>query len=59
MKNYRPITTIYVLAKMIEKLFHKRMMDFIHEFNVINSDQFGFFLDHNTSDALLEFFDNT
>ena len=57
-KNYRPITTLPVLAKLFEKLAHKRMMNFINKFKIINRNQFGFIANHNTSDALLEFLDN-
>ena len=58
LKNYRPISTLLVLAKVFENLMRKRMMDFINSFNILNSNQFGLIPDHNTSDALLEFLDN-
>ena len=58
MKNYRPITTLPVLAKLFEKLAHKRMMNFISKFKLLNRNQFGFIASHNTADALLEFLDN-
>jgi len=56
-KNYRHITTLPVLAKHLEKLAHKIMMNFINKFKMINGNQFGFIANHNTSDALLEFLD--
>ena len=34
------------------------MMDIINKLKNLNSNQFGFIPDHNTSDALLEFLDN-
>ena len=34
------------------------MMDYIDKFNIVNSNQFGYISDHNTSDALLGFIDN-
>ena len=40
--NYRPITTLRVLAKGFEKLAHKRMMRFRNRFNLIKTNQFGF-----------------
>ena len=58
MKNYRPDTTLPVLAKVFEELMHKRIIDFINKFNILNSDQFVLIPDHNTSNALLEFLDN-
>ena len=42
MANYRPITTLPVLAKIFEKLVHKRMMCFIKRFNLLNTNHFGF-----------------
>ena len=57
LKNYRPIATLPVLAKVFEKFMHKRMVDFINKFRILNSNQFVFIQDHNTSDALLEFLD--
>jgi len=54
-KNYRPITTLPVLAKPFEKLAHKRMMKISNKFEKINGNQFGFIANHNASDALLEF----
>lgn len=33
------------------------MMKFIIKFHILNSNQFGFLPDHNTSDALKEFLD--
>ena len=49
LKDYTPITTSPVLAKVCEKLMHKSKMDFINKFNI---------RDHNTSDTLLECLDN-
>ena len=57
MKNYRAITTLSFLAKYFENFLHKRMIDFIYIFNLLNSSQFGITPDHNTSDAILEFLD--
>ena len=55
--NYRPITTLPILAKMFEKLAHKRMICFINSFNLLNSNKFGFLAGQNTSDALIEYLD--
>ena len=57
MTNYRPITTLPVLAKVFEKLAHKRMMCFISRFNLLNTNQFGFLAGQNTSDAPTDFLD--
>ena len=57
-KTYRTNTTLPVLAEVFENLLHKRMMDLINKFIILNSKRFGFIPDHNLSDALLEFLDN-
>ena len=57
-RNYRPITTLSVFSKIFEKLVHKRICSFLKKFNIINSNQFGFLKNKNTSDAILEFLDN-
>ena len=58
LSNYRPITTVSIFSKIFEKLVHKRLINFIEKFNIINLNQFGFQKNKNTSDALLEFTDN-
>ena len=58
LKNFRQNTSLPVLAKVFEKLMNKRMMDFINNFKILNSNHFGFILDLNTSDALMEFLDS-
>ena len=57
MTNYRPITTLPVLAKVFEKLSHKRMMCLISRFNLLNTNQFGFLAGKNSSDAPTESLD--
>ena len=55
MTNYRPVTTLPVLAKNLEKIAHKIMMCFISRFSLLNTNQFGFLAGQNTSGALTEF----
>ena len=56
--NYRPITTVSVYSKLIEKLVHKRMTSFISQYDLIKPNQFGFQKSKCTSDAILEFLEN-
>ena len=56
--NYRPITTLSIFSKVLEKLVHKRMTSFISQNNLIKPNQFGFQKNKNTSDAILEFLEN-
>lgn len=49
--NYRPISLISNLAKVLEKLIHTRLTNFITECNIISERQFGFLKNKSTSDA--------
>ena len=40
--NYRPITLLSYLDKIIEKLMHTRLMRFLNDQKVIYKKQFGF-----------------
>ena len=41
--NWRPITQTSVLAKLLEKLKHKRLLSYFFNNNIISDFQFGFF----------------
>lgn len=53
--NYRPISLITNLAKIMEKCLYRRLIRFINEHNIINKKQFGFRQNKSTEDALSEF----
>ena len=50
--NYRPISLLSVFSKVIGKLMHKRLNDFLELHNVIHPLQFGFRKKHSTAHAL-------
>ena len=50
--NYRPISFLSVLSKIIGKLMQKRLNDFLELHNVIHPLQFGFRKKHSTAHAL-------
>ena len=50
--NYRPISLLSVFSKIIGKLMHKRLYDFLQIQNVIDTLQFGFPKTHSTVHAL-------
>jgi len=56
--NYRPISILPILSKIFEKLMFLRLNDFISEYNLISSHQFGFRKSASTSDAISEFLDS-
>ena len=40
--NYRPISVLPALSKILERLVHKRLYSFISKFNLLSNSQFGF-----------------
>ena len=56
--NYRPISLLSNLNKIIEKLVFSRLNKFLDEFNCIYSLQFGFRAKHSTNQALIDITEN-
>ena len=52
--NYRPISLLSVVSKILEKLVHKRIYSFFNKNNLIYNRQFGFRPKYSTSFALLD-----
>lgn len=42
MNNYRPISILPYISKVLEKIIHKRIMDYLSNNNILSSSQFGF-----------------
>ena len=53
-KNYRPISLLSIVDKIIEKLMHKRLYNFLLEHNVLYQNQFGFRKNNSTVFALAQ-----
>ena len=54
LNNYRPISLLSVFDKIIEKLMHKRLYNFLTEHNILFHNQFGFRKNNSTSYALIQ-----
>ena len=54
MNNYRPISLISNVSKILEKLMYKRLYTFLEENNSFYPYQFGFWPNHSTNSALTE-----
>ena len=52
--NYRPISLLSNLNKILEKLVHIRVYKFLEDFNCLYSLQFGFRQKHSTNHALID-----
>ena len=56
--NYRPISLLSSLSKILEKLIFTRTINFLNLHNVFTNSQFGFRQKHSTIHALLKFIDH-
>ena len=54
MSNYRPISLLPQISKILEKLFAKRLNCFLANYRVINNSQYGFKAKTSTSRALAD-----
>ena len=50
--NYRPISLISNIAKILEKIIHHRLYDFLQKHNILDNNQFDFIKNSGTEDAL-------
>ena len=51
--NYRPISLLSNISKLLEKLMYSRLYNFLNIYNCISELQFGFRAKHSTSHALI------
>ena len=56
--NYRPISLLSQFSKILENIFHNRMMSFIEEKNILYESQYGFRKNMSTYLAILELVEN-
>ena len=57
LNNYRPISLLPSLSKVLERLIYTRTLDFLVNCNILSDSQFGFRKKHTTTHALLTFID--
>lgn len=51
--NYRPISVLTSISKIIEKLINARLLNYLNKFNIISDSQFGFRQGISTEDAVI------
>ena len=56
--NYRPISLLSILDKILEKLINKRVTSFLDAHKILYKYQFGFRPNHSTVQAVVEIADN-
>ena len=56
--NYRPISLLSNIEKILEKLMYKRLYTFLNNNNIIYNLQFGFRQQYSTSHALINITEN-
>ena len=54
MTNYRPISLLLTLSKILEKIVYKRTVKFLDSNNIIYNSQYGFRKKHSCTDAVME-----
>ena len=52
--NYRPVYLLPQFSKIVERVFHKRLMSFLDKKNILYKSQYGFRKNMSTSLAILE-----
>jgi len=55
--NYRPISLLPSISKVIERIMHFQIIEYFHEHNLMYNSQYGFRQNHSTELATLEIID--
>jgi len=57
LNNYRPISLLPVLSKILEKVINKQITEKLDAMHIIDDNQYGFRAGHSTEDAVVKFID--
>ena len=52
--NYRPISVLPTISKVMERILYNQLDNYLTEFELLSSTQFGFRNSHSTATALLD-----
>ena len=55
--NYRPISILPALSKIIERIMHIRLVSFFNKYKILSQHQFGFRKERNTEHAIIQLTD--
>ena len=53
--NYRPISLLITISKVLEKIVYKRVYSFLEKHNILYESQYGFQTKHSCEQAIIEF----
>ena len=56
--NYRPVSLLPLPGKLLEKIVHKHLLNYIETYDLLNSAQGGFRPGHSTTDTIAKFTDD-
>lgn len=51
--NYRPISVLTSISKIIEKILNSRLINYLNRYNLLSNTQFGFRSGRSTEDAVI------
>ena len=57
-ENFRPVTTVPSICKIVEKIVHIQLVEYLQSQSLFSTDQHGFMRGHSTATALLTMTDN-
>ena len=59
LNNYRPISLLPAVSKIIEKVIYNQVYNYFENHNVLYEHQYGFRKQHSTEHAVIELVDRT
>ena len=57
-KNYRPISLLPVISKILERVVHQNLFSFLNTNKILFPNQYGFRKNHSTTNAVMELVTN-
>ena len=57
-KNYRPVSIVPILSKVLEKVIFFQMISYLNENNLLHPNHHAYRAHHNTTTALIQMYDN-
>jgi hypothetical protein len=54
LSNYRPISVLTAMSKVLEKILNNRLLSYLHKFDILAENQYGFRAGLSTEDGVLE-----